>query len=141
MVSLLYYQTYNKIVEKKATSLLAVTYLFIFLYSFYRLNFKLIVADDTAEAQFNFIGKQAEYLIGSSAQDLLYFSKNQETKKHFPPIFEQLINTEYLFTVQWEKSKFNDDTIYYHVTNIQDVPPTTAKELPAAPATPSEKNR
>ncbi|KAF3340165.1 replication protein A DNA-binding subunit D-like isoform X2 [Carex littledalei] len=105
------------------------------------LNFRLIVADETGDAQFSFIGKQAEYLIGSSAQDLLYCSNNQGKKKHLPPVFAQLNNKEHMFTVQWEKNKFTDDTIYYHVTDIQNVPPATTKQISAAAATPYEKNR
>ncbi|KAF3328104.1 hypothetical protein FCM35_KLT06710 [Carex littledalei] len=104
------------------------------------LNFKLIVADNTSEAHFSFIGKQANDLLGSSAQDLLYNSSNKEKKNHLPPIFGQLINKEHLFTVQWERNKFTENTIYYHVTNIQDVPPTTATQLATTPATPYEEN-
>ncbi|KAF3337121.1 replication protein A DNA-binding subunit D-like isoform X2 [Carex littledalei] len=105
------------------------------------LNFKLIVADNTSEAHFSFIGKQANDLLGSSAQDLLYNSSNKEKKNHLPPIFGQLINKEHMFTVQWERNKFTENTIYYHVTNIQDVPPTTATQLATTPATPYEENR
>ncbi|KAF3334509.1 Replication factor-A C terminal domain-containing protein [Carex littledalei] len=104
------------------------------------LNFKLIVADNTSEAHFSFIGKHANDLLGSSAQDLLYNSSNKEKKNHLPPIFGQLINKEHLFTVQWERNKFTENTIYYHVTNIQDVPPTTATQLATTPATPYEEN-
>ena len=93
------------------------------------------VKDNTAEANFTFIGKQGEQLVGASAQQLLTEQPPTDNRV-LPQKLEQLKTNKFLFTVHWGRTKFISDSITYPVIRTKPIP-TTTETLPRT-ATPAE---
>jgi hypothetical protein len=111
------------------------------------LNFTLLVKDSTCTTNFTFTGKQAEQLLGSSAQQLLTEQSPTPTEKQvLPQEFEELKTKKYTFTVHWDRSKFRPNFISYQVITVTPIAPTTQTSPPRAtppelPTTPPKQRQ